>query len=200
MFVIFIPWRGWICFRRTGFYDLNKLSEYIDFSNYTEEELEYGSKNGVLNAIPIAMNTHTFYYNQDILDEYGMDVPLSWEDFEALGKRAKKDNRYALGFSKKQLLLFMIAYYEQNHAETVFNEDGTLTGGGVNQLTGSYAFIDDKYMSIKVHTMTEIYDGSGWEDRMLEALNAAVQCDVGAKSIRIYYHDTATYMEFVATE
>ena len=110
----------------TGFYDLNKLSEYIDFSNYTEEELEYGSKNGVLNAIPIAMNTHTFYYNQDILDEYGMDVPLSWEDFEALGKRAKKDNRYALGFSKKQLLLFMIAYYEQNHAETVFNEDGTL--------------------------------------------------------------------------
>lgn len=82
----------------------------------------------------------------------------------------------------------------------VFNEDGTLTGGGVNQLTGSYAFIDDKYLSIKVHTMTEIYDGSGWEDRMLEALNAAVQCDVGAKSIRIYFHDTATYMEFVATE
>lgn len=82
----------------------------------------------------------------------------------------------------------------------VFNEDGTLTGGGVNHLYGRYTFTDNKYMTITIGTMTEVYDGTGWEDRMLDALNAAVRCDVGSNTIRIYYHDTATYMEFVAAD
>ena len=37
----------------TGFYDLNELSEYIDLSNFTDEEKSYGVKNGKLNALPI---------------------------------------------------------------------------------------------------------------------------------------------------
>ena len=28
----------------SGFYDLNTLSDYIDFENYTEEELAFGTK------------------------------------------------------------------------------------------------------------------------------------------------------------
>lgn len=109
-----------------GYYDLNLLSDVIDLDCFTEEELAYGTRNGKLNALPIAMNTHTFYYNKEILDAYGMDVPTTWEDLEKLGERAAEDDKYALGFSKKQLFLFLIAYYEQNHDKAFFNEDGTL--------------------------------------------------------------------------
>ena len=109
-----------------GFYDLRKLSDYIDLDNFTEEELGYGESNGVLNALPIAMNTHTFYYNQDLLDKYGCDVPSDWDDLLELGKKAKADGKYALGITKKQLFLIMIAYYEQTSGKKFFNEDGTL--------------------------------------------------------------------------
>ena len=131
-----------------GYYDLNQLSDYIDLDNFTEEELAYGSKNGVLNAIPIAMNTHTFYYNQDILDEYGLEVPSTWDDLLELGKRAKKDNRYALGFSKKQLFLFMIAYYEQSHGDTVFKDDGGLNIGedGIKYMLEYYKTLIDEHV------------------------------------------------------
>ena len=109
-----------------GFYDLNKLSDYINLDNFSEEQKKYGEKNGTLNALPIAMNTHTFYYNQDILDEYGVGVPQNWDDLFALGKLAKKEGKYALGCSKKQLLLILVAYYEQTYGKKVFGEDGRL--------------------------------------------------------------------------
>ena len=109
-----------------GFYDLRKLSDYIDLDNFTEEELGYGEINGVLNALPIAMNTHTFYYNQDLLDKYGCEVPTDWDDLFELGAKVKADGKYALGITKKQLFLLMIAYYEQTTNKKFFNEDGTL--------------------------------------------------------------------------
>lgn len=110
----------------SGYYDLNELSDYIDIDNFTDEEKEYGTKNGKLNALPIAMNTHTFYYNQDLLDKYGMDVPKTWDDLFRLGKAAAGDDRYAIGINKKQMFLLLIAYYEQSYGKNVFNQDGTL--------------------------------------------------------------------------
>ncbi len=129
-----------------GFYDLRELSEYIDLDNFTEEELSYGESNGVLNALPIAMNTHTFYYNQDLLDKYGCEVPATWEDLFDLGKKAKADGKYALGISKKQLFLLMIAYYEQTSGQKFFAEDGALAideAGMKNVLTYYKQMIDE---------------------------------------------------------
>lgn len=130
----------------TGFYDLRKLSKYIDLSNFTEEELRYGESNGVLNAIPIAMNTQTFYYNQELLDHFGSKVPESWDDLLALGKKAKTEGKYALGVAKKQMFLLMIAHYEQTTGKPVFNEDGTLAvdeAGILSMLTFYRKMIDE---------------------------------------------------------
>ena len=74
----------------SGFYDLNELAEYINLDSFTEEEKSYGVKNGKLNALPIAMNMHTFYYNQDVLDAYGLTVPESWDDLFDMAKVMKK--------------------------------------------------------------------------------------------------------------
>ena len=109
-----------------GFYDLNELSEYIDLSNFTEEELSYGTKNGKLNALPIAMNTHTFYYNQDVLDSYGLSVPETWDDLFTVAEKLAPDGKYLLGLAKKHLFLLMIAYYEQTYGKNFFTEDGKI--------------------------------------------------------------------------
>ncbi|MBE5924818.1 MAG: carbohydrate ABC transporter substrate-binding protein [Lachnospiraceae bacterium] len=108
-----------------GFYDLNELSDYIDLDNFTEEELSYGTQNGKLNAIPIAMNTHVFYYNKDLLDKYGLSVPGTWDDLFEMGDIVKKHGKYVLGMSKKQFFIFLVAYFEQSHDKAMFNEDGT---------------------------------------------------------------------------
>ncbi len=131
-----------------GYYDLRQLSDYIDLSNFTESELLYGTNNGVLNALPIAMNTHTFYYNQDLLDKYGVGVPENWDDLVKLGKLAKKDGKYALGMSKKQLFLILIAYYEQSFGTKVFNEDGTLRvdKDGIKFMLEYYKILFDEHV------------------------------------------------------
>ncbi len=108
-----------------GFYDLNKLTDYIDLDNFTEEEKAYGTKNGKLNALPIAMNTHVFYYNQDLLDEYGLSLPKTWDDLFAMGKILSKDDKYVLGMNKKQMFVLLVAYFEQKFNKPIFNEDGS---------------------------------------------------------------------------
>ena len=76
-----------------------------------------------------------------------------------------------------------------------FVDDGTIVGGGVNQLLGQYVK-EDSWINIEIQGITEIYDISGWEEIVLEALNSVIECDVHHDRIRLYYNTTATYMEF----
>ena len=78
-----------------------------------------------------------------------------------------------------------------------FNPDGTMSGIGANILQGTYT-MNNGDISIHIEPVTELYDATGWEERMLNALNAAIKCDVGEDKIRIYYNYTNTYMEFCA--
>lgn len=110
----------------TGFYDLYELSDVIDLDNFSEEDLQFGEQNGKLNAIPIAFNTATIYYNQDIYDSYHVSLPTTWEDYFTAAGVMKKDNIYPMGMAKKQLFLFLISYYEQTTGEQMFSEDGQL--------------------------------------------------------------------------
>ena len=78
-----------------------------------------------------------------------------------------------------------------------FHEDGTLQGGGINHLWGNYSVLDD-HINIRIDNMTEIYDPSGWEDRLLAALNDATICDIldyGGR-MRIYYDQNRKFLEF----
>ena len=164
----------------TGFYDLNELSDYIDLDNFTDEEKAYGIKNGKLNALPIAMNTHTFYYNQDLLDKYGLEVPKTWDDLYRLGRAAAKDNKYAIGISKKQLFLLMIAYYEQNYGKTVFNKDGTLAidEDGLAFILEFYKKMLDEHVLCPVDTFDRAkYMSGGIVGTMCWISDTKIYCD-----------------------
>ena len=113
----------------TGYYDLNKLSDYIDLGAYSNKDLSYGTSNGALNAIPIAYNSVVFYYNKDLLDKYGLEVPETWDDLFNAAKVMNKDGRYPLCISDKHLFLAEVAHYEQTTGKTLFDADGRYTGG-----------------------------------------------------------------------
>lgn len=82
-----------------------------------------------------------------------------------------------------------------------FRDSIMVEGGGINQLTGNYAMIDHNiYMSVAA--VTEIYDATGWEERMLNALNNSSVCEVGyyGRTMRIYYDLNRKYMDFVRAD
>ena len=107
-----------------GYYDLYELSDIIDLDAFTDEQKAYGERNGKLNALPIAMNTHVFYYNKDVLDKYGLKEPKTWDDLKKMGEVLSKDGKYALGMSKKQVFLLLVSYYEQSTGKEMFDKDG----------------------------------------------------------------------------
>ena len=82
-----------------------------------------------------------------------------------------------------------------------FHDSIMVEGGGINQLAGNYAMIDHNiYMSVAA--VTEIYDATGWEERMLNALNNSSVCEVEyyGRTMRIYYDLNRKWMDFVRAD
>ncbi len=112
----------------SGYYDLEELSDIIDLTNFDEEALNYGRQNGILNAIPIAMNTETVYINKTVYEQYGLDVPKTWDDlFEAAG--VMNGEVYPIAMQIKPMFLYILAYAEQQSGKSLFKDDGSLNFG-----------------------------------------------------------------------
>lgn len=110
----------------SGYYDLEQQTDILDLSSYTASQLEYGRRNGVLNALPIAMNTETIYINQTIYEKYGLDVPQTWDDLFAAAEVMKPDGIYPIAGAQKSIWLFLLAYGEQTAGKTLLKADGSL--------------------------------------------------------------------------
>ena len=132
-----------------GYYDLNSLSDIIDLSQFSESDLSYGTRNGKLNAIPLAYNTTIFLYNSDIYKKYGLDIPKTWDDLFYAAQVMGKDGVYPIGMVKKQFFLTMVAHYEQSSGKKVFSTGGRLniTVDGVREMLEFYkSLVDNKVM------------------------------------------------------
>lgn len=110
----------------TGYYNLENLADIIDLSSFSEDMLKYGRKNGILNAIPIAMNAETVYINQSIYESYHLPVPKTWDDLFQSAKIMKQDNIYPMSGASKAIWLYLLAYAEQISGKTILNSDNLL--------------------------------------------------------------------------
>lgn len=111
-----------------NFYDINLLSDIVDLSNFTQDELNFGIKNDKLNAIPIALNSQILYYNKDIYDSYGLDIPTTWNDLFDCASVMQKDGVYPLCIpASKPLMLLAISYTEQVTNHTLLSGDNTIS-------------------------------------------------------------------------
>ena len=108
-----------------AYYDINTLTDYIGLSNFTEEELNYGMQEGKLNAVSTALNTQTVYINKTIYDEYGLDIPRTWEDYFNAAK-VMNGEVYPFSMVAKSLWFFSIAYAEQQLGKQFMTIDGVI--------------------------------------------------------------------------
>lgn len=108
-----------------GFYDLNQLSDTVDLTNFTEDELNYGMKNGRLNAVPIALNTQTVYINKTVYDKYGLSTPKTWDDIFAAAK-VMNGEAYPISMTSKSSWFYIVSYAEQVTGKQFMTLDGKL--------------------------------------------------------------------------
>lgn len=115
-------------FSRDGeaFYDLNKLSDIIDLTTFSEDELSYGTVNGKLVGLPVTLNAETFYYNKSIYDSFGLPIPSKWSDVFKAAEVMSKEGIYPLEMDKTSAWLSCIAHQEQICNKHSYDQDGNL--------------------------------------------------------------------------
>ncbi|WP_298325137.1 ABC transporter substrate-binding protein [Asticcacaulis sp.] len=96
--VMQINWYWQTLFSRdgTGFYDLTKLTDKLDLSQFDARTLGMGTNKGVLNAIAVSNAARLFYLNQTTYQKAGLSLPTTWEELFARGPqfREKLGNGY----------------------------------------------------------------------------------------------------------
>lgn len=107
-----------------GFYDLNELKDYIDLDAFDDDALAYGEINGKLNALPTGFNCVTFYYNRTMYENYGLDLPVNWQDLINAAEVMRSDEVYPIALTQKSAWLSAAAYCEQSTGKGMFSEDG----------------------------------------------------------------------------
>lgn len=68
-----------------GFYDLNKMKDVIDLSQFDAKELQTTTVDGKLNGIPISVTARVFYFN-DETEKAGVEYPKTRDELMAAGK------------------------------------------------------------------------------------------------------------------
>lgn len=109
-----------------GFYNLSLLNDVLDLDNFSNDVLEYGKKNGIINGIPIAMNGKVLYYNKSILEKNGVSKYKTWDELMQSRTEQYLDDEYPLEVSKINSWILPMAYVQESTGRSFINDDGTL--------------------------------------------------------------------------
>lgn len=168
----------------TGYYNIYDLKDYIDLSNFTDEQLAYGIKNDKLNAIPIALNTQTVYINKSQYDKYGLDLPETWDDFFKAAK-VMKGEVYPLSMTSKSSWFYIVAYAEQTTGKQFMTADGKLnfTADDIKIMLQFYSKLIDEKVIPQVEYFDKLSIESGkYAGTMAWLSDASSYCDAAVEN------------------
>ncbi|WP_207648871.1 ABC transporter substrate-binding protein [Anaerobium acetethylicum] len=108
------------------FYDLNKASEIIDLSQFSDESLTECTVADKLQGIPVAMTGRIFYWNQTTFEKAGISVPTTMEELLNAGQIFKEklgEDYYPLVLNEYDRMILMVYYLESVYGKN-WVEDG----------------------------------------------------------------------------
>ncbi|GAB7206729.1 hypothetical protein OS21_32240 [Dickeya oryzae] len=113
-------WNWLPIFSRTGdgFYDLNKVKDVLDLSQFDAKELQATTVDGKLNGIPISVTARVFYYNTETWKKSGLTYPKNWDELMNAGKVFKEklgDQFYPLVLEHQDSLALLNSYMVQKY-------------------------------------------------------------------------------------
>jgi oligogalacturonide transport system substrate-binding protein len=100
----------------TGLADLKELAHIIDLSQWSDELLETGMRNGKLNGLPVSVTGRVLFANVKTFEGAGIDVPDTWDGMiEAAAAFREKlgDNHYPFDAARYNAMLLTALYASQ---------------------------------------------------------------------------------------
>ena len=97
------------------FYDLNKVSNIIDLSNYDDSDKAFYTVNGALQALPIANTGRGFIWNKTTYDKVGAKIPTTLDELYEAGEKfaAYEDGSYYPFACADYVKVHLMIYYLQ---------------------------------------------------------------------------------------
>ncbi len=143
-----------------GFYDLSKLTDYLDFSGFTDEILSFGKSGGILNAVTVSVTGRGFFYNSEVYRKMGAEYPDTWEDLISLGEKFSDENIYPLDLdiqSGGTAWYLAVVYVQQKTGREFISMDGKLgfTENDIKTALDFYKTLEDGGVIRSVETRTD---------------------------------------------
>lgn len=130
-----------------GFYDLDQVSDIIDFSQYDSAFLESGKTGGKMQVVPYGQNTLGIYVNKSAYDRAGIvEIPKTFEDYKEAAKI----------FTQSDPDAYLIVSPTFRFAATYY----------LQQKTGKGEFADDLSMN---YTANDYRDAMVWFKDLVDA-------------------------------
>lgn len=143
---------------RDVLYDLTEFNDYEEVLNrfQTGADIPYWYKDG-LYGLPDTQSFYVMFYRKDILAEYGIDVPETWEDFDLSCKLLMRNNMNVCMPASTSLDSLFPTLLLQNGLN-LYSDDGKST----NMLTSDSAEIFEQwtnyYTKLKVPISMDFYN------------------------------------------
>ncbi|XCB29305.1 extracellular solute-binding protein [Arcanobacterium hippocoleae] len=108
---------------------LDDVIDRVGKNRFNAPTLKEGEKSGSHYSIPIYSHAQVMWYRKDILDQYGIAVPKTWEELAAAcAKIGKSADLYPISVpmgANDMLATRYINFYLRAKGETLLNEDGS---------------------------------------------------------------------------
>ncbi len=117
-----INWNWITSFSSDGsaFYDLNKVSDILDLTQFSEDKLNACTVAGELQGVPVAMTGRIFYWNKSTFAKAGLETPKSLADLMAAGPIFQEklgDEYYPLAMNEYDRTILMIFSLESKYGK-----------------------------------------------------------------------------------
>ncbi|MEM1284344.1 MAG: ABC transporter substrate-binding protein [Pseudomonadota bacterium] len=116
--------------------DIGALESVADFveeldgaHDFVDSTVEAYSYDGGVWAVPLYNMTLNLWYRESVLEEAGIAVPTSWEEWRAAAETLTTDDQFGMGLpANRQLYTDQTVYsvMVNGGASEIYNEDGTL--------------------------------------------------------------------------
>ena len=143
-----------------GFYDLDRLSKYLDLSEFDSEVLSFGRVNGKLNAVTVSVSGRGLFYNSQVFDELGSEYPRTWSELSALGSQFGAKGLYPIDLdiqSGGTAWYLAIVYVQQQTGRDFMTLDGRLgfTVEDIKNALEFYKSLENEHVIRTVRTRTD---------------------------------------------
>ena len=117
-----INWNWITSFSSDGsaFYDLNKVSDILDLTQFSDSVLSDCTVANELQGVPISMTGRIFYWNKTTFDQAGLETPSTLADRMAAGPVFQEklgDDYYPLAMNELDRTIFMVFYLESKYGK-----------------------------------------------------------------------------------